>query len=211
MTNVERRDLGDAGRSYIRNHLTGINVFCSGLLQTLNSELGECFTLAPPGTPDARLVLFDEGALLPDNLLRKGAISLSGGGLLVPVISLIEQQVHLLKGTLIASAGSVCVVDDFNPRWSDLSPHLAPTAFGVGEEVYHLLTEDHSDDQFISAVCTGNALWHGVSAVCRDPIALGVVRETTAEVLMQCAKSALLITCTAFDGEGFVAWRRTSV
>jgi hypothetical protein len=211
MTNVERRDLGSAGRAYIRDHLINTNVFCSGLLQTINSEPGECFTIAPPCTSEARLVLFEEGGLLPENLLGQGTISLQDGGSIVPVASLVEQQVKLLKGTVIASAGSVCVVDDFNPRWSERTPHIEPTAFGVGEEVYHLLTKDHRDEEFKIAVSNSNLIWHGVSAVCRAPIALGVVRETTEEVLLRSAASALLVTCTAFDGEGFVAWRRTSV
>ena len=211
MINVEMRDLGSAGRIYIRDHLTGTNIFCSGLLQTFNSEPGYVFTFAPPGTQDARLALFEEGGLLPVNLLGKDAISLPDDGSLVPVFSLKEQQAKLLKETVIASAGSVCVVDDFNPRWSDRTPDMAPTAFGVGEEVYYLLTQDHRQEEFVSAVSSSNLIWHGVSAVCRTPIALGVARETTAEVLIQSAASALLITCTAFDGEGFVAWRRTSV
>jgi hypothetical protein len=213
MATIETRNLGDAGRAYIREHLAGANVFCAALLQAFIAEPGEVFTLAPAGAPDARLAQFDQGGLLPENLLGTGAISLPDGSALVPVVSLIEQQAKLLREAMIASGSSVCVVDDFNPRWSDradLGAYLGPTAFGVGDEIYHLLTPDHSEEDFVAALCEGNANWHGVAAVCRESVALDPARETTTSDLIQCAASALLITCIAYDGEGFVAWRRTS-
>ena len=111
---------------------------------------------------------------------------------------------------MITSAGSVCIVDDYNPRWSDPRHDPEPTAFGVGEEVYHFLMLDHSEEEFNTAVRISNQIWHGVAAVCRETIGLDSKRETTISELKLCAASAQLITCTAYDGEGFVAWRRSS-
>jgi hypothetical protein len=103
----------------------------------------------------------------------------------------------------------VCIVDDFISRWSDQAAPLEPTAFGVGEEVYHLLTTAHCDDDFRRTVSNGNYIWHGVAAVCRvSPELKG--RVSTVCDLNQCAAAAILITCTAYDGEGFVTWRRRS-
>lgn len=207
--NIEAQGLGEAGRTYVREHLGDTNVFCSALLDIFNSESGDVFTFAPSDTPEARLAEFAHGGLLPENLSGDGAISLPDGSTLVPVVSLIEEQAKLLRDTMIAVSGAVCIVDDFNPRWSDQPSYLGPTAFGVGEEVYHLLTPEHGEDDFVSAVASGNTLWHGVAAVCRVAPGIDNARSSTPSELKRSAASALLVTCVAYDGESFVAWRRT--
>jgi hypothetical protein len=208
---VETRDLGDAGLAYVREHLSDTNVFCAALLQAVIVEPGEVFTLAPHGTPEERLRQFDRGGLLLENMEGAGAVSLPDGSTLVPVISLIGQQTKLLHEAMAVAPGAICIVDDFNPRWSDQTSSLGPTAFGVGEEVYHLITTDHDEEDIVEVVSNGNTIWHGVAAVCRVSLTLDRSRASSLSELEQCAASALLITCTAYDGEGFVAWRRTSV
>ncbi|HET6406838.1 MAG TPA: hypothetical protein VFG14_03070, partial [Chthoniobacteraceae bacterium] len=156
-----------------------------------------------------RLLEFEWGGLLPENLSGADAVALPDGSTLVPVVSLIERQIALLRETMEGTGGAVCIADDFNPRWSDHPSYLGPTAFGVGEEVYHLLTLDHSENEFINAV-PNKTLWHDVSAVCRIAPRLDDARVSTPSELTQSAASAVLIACTAYDGEGFVAWRRTT-
>lgn len=208
MRSVEWRDLGEAGRTYIRGHLGDTNILCAALLEAFETHPGDVFTLAPVGTAADRLAEFEHGGLLPENLTGADAVALPDGSTLVPVTSLIEEQVKLLRDTITAVSGTVCIVDDFNPRWSDEASCLGATAFGVGEEVYHLLTVDHGEGDFLTAVSNGNCIWHGVTAVCRASPKLDQERESTPFELQQCATSALLVTCTAYDGEGFVAWRR---
>jgi hypothetical protein len=209
MGRIETRDLGEAGRAYVSGHLTNINVFCTALLEAFNSTPGEVFTLAPADTPPERLLEFERGGLLPENLSGAGAVALPDGSTLVPVVSLIEKQIGLLRQAMENAGGAVCIADDFNPRWSDNPPYLGPTAFGVGEEVYHLLTLSSTEDEFTNAV-SNKTLWHDVSAVCGVAPKLDSARTSTPSELRQCAASAVLITCTAYDGEGFVGWRRTT-
>lgn len=210
MGKIETRDLGEDGRLYVRKHLRDINVFCTALLETFNSAPGEVFTLAPVSTPAGRLSEFEHGGLLPENLSRSGAVALPDGSTLVPVVSLIEKRTKLLLETMADARGAVCIVDDVHPRWSDQPSYLGPGAFGVGEEVYHLLTVDHTEGDFLDAVHCGNAFWHGVAAVCRLAPRLDQARTSTPSELEASAASALLITCIAYDGEGFVAWRRST-
>jgi hypothetical protein len=209
MGKIETRDLGQDGRNYVRKHLRDINVFCAALLDTVNSEPEEAFTFAPASTPAERLSKFEYGGLLPENLSRSGAIALPDGSTLVPVVSLVEERTRLLRETMASARGAACIIDDVNPRWSDPPSYLGPGAFGVGEEVYHLLTVDHAEGDFLDAVHCGNALWHGVAAVCRLAPKLDHARTSTPSELEASAASALLITCVAYDGEGFVAWRRS--
>jgi len=210
MGKIEKRDLGEDGRTYIRVHLGEINVFCTALLATFNSAPGKVFTFAPVDTPAERLLEFEHGGLLPENLSGAGAVTLPDGSTLVPVVSLIDEQTKLIKETMEGARAAFCIVDDFNPRWSDQAPYLGSNAFGVGEEVYHLLTNDHAEDDFRAAVSNGNTIWHGVAAVCRIAPKLSDARESTPSDLQESAASALLITCTAYDGEGFVVWQRTT-
>ena len=208
--NTETRDLGEVGRAYVREHLGDTNAFCAALLETFSSEPGVVFTLAPVGVPLDRLAEFERGGLLPKNSSGADTVSLPDGSTLSPIASLIAEQTKLLRDTMLAASGSVCIVDDFNPRWGDQASCLGPTAFGVDEEVYHLLTPGHREDDFLTTVSKGNTIWHGVAAVCRVSPRLDSARASTPSELKECAASALLITCTAYDGEGFVAWRRRS-
>jgi hypothetical protein len=201
-------DLGDAGLAYVREHLADTNLLCSALLEIVTNDLGDVFTVAPPGTTQLRLNQFTCGGLLPENLEGIGAVCILGHGTFVSVNSLIEDQTKLLRRTMLATPGATCIVDDFNPRWSDQPPPIGPGLFGIGEEVYHLITRDHSDEDLTAAVACGNTLWHGVAAVCGDAPSLSGSRESNPAEIHRCATSAVLLTCTAYDGEGFVAWRR---
>ncbi len=210
MGEVERKDLGEVGRTYVREYLRDINVFCAALLETFDSHPGEVFTFAPADTTQDRLSRFERGGLLPENLSGEGAVVLPDGSQLISVVSLVAKQVDLLRETMARAGGAVCIVDDFNPRWSERPSWLPPTAFGVGEEVYHLLTLAHGEGDFLAAA-SNKTLWHDVSAVCRIAPRLDDARTSTPSDLRLSAASAMLITCAAYDGEGFVAWRRTSV
>ncbi|MBI1361462.1 MAG: hypothetical protein GC155_14385 [Alphaproteobacteria bacterium] len=210
MGEIETRNLGDNGQAYVREHLGEVNVFCAALLETVNSQPGGVFTLAPAGTTADRLAEFRAGGLLRENQSGAGAFSLPDGSTMVPVVSLIGRQAKLLRETMMATSGAVCIIDDFNPRWGDTDTYFEPTAFGVGEETYHVLTAEHGDDDFASAVHNGNALWHAVTAVCRVAPSIDATRASTPSELRRCAASAILITCIAHDGEGFVAWQRGS-
>jgi hypothetical protein len=203
-----RRELGEAGREYVRAHLADTNAFCTGLLRTFEAEPGEVFTFAPPGTPAARLTQFEHGGLLPENL--PASVRLPDGSVMVPVETLIAYQAELLHETMLALPGAVCIVDDYNRDWSNQDRCPGMTAFGVGEEVYHLLTRDHGVEAFAEALSQSSQIWHGVSAICHEGLPLNERRETTAAEIMRCAASAMLICCTAYDGEGFVVWRRAT-
>jgi hypothetical protein len=178
------------------------------LLETVNSAPGEVFTFAPVGTPQERLSEFRSGGLLPENLTRSGAITLPDGSTLVPVVSLLAEQAKLLRETMRATGAAACIVDDYCPRWSE-SPDSGPNSFGVDDAVYHLLGADDGEEAFRQAVRCGDYIWHGVAAVCREVPDVDDKRVSTAADLERCAASALLITCTAYDAEGFVVWRQT--
>lgn len=205
MRDLERRELGDAGLAYVRAHLDNINVLCTALLRAMEASAGLVFTMAPRGTSDERLAHFKSGGLLVENADMSRATRLEDGSAIMPVLDLLEEQAAFLRQHVRRTADLICVVDDYNPRWSQ-QLHLLPTSFGVGEEVYNLLAPENSEDDFLSAIGASNTIWHGVAAILKGPLVLDPSRTCSAEALERAAASVELITCTAYDGEGFVGW-----
>lgn len=197
--------LGEAGRAYVRGHLEAGNALCCSLLDVMWAAPGEVSTFAPIDTSVDRLYKFAVGGLLEENV----ETTVHRVSNMVAVTSLKGEQARLLQKECEQVAGSVCIVDDVNPSWTELSAsRRLGTEFGVGEDVYHLLTAFHDEQAFIAALNASDTIWHGLAAVCVAPLWLGAARTSTRDSLQKCVHSVTMITCTAYDGEGFVMWRR---
>lgn len=185
------------GLEYVREHLTGVNAFCTALAETILFTPGTVFTLAPQGAPQGvtleRLHRFTEGGLIAANR--------DGGGLKI------EQAAYLLS-LLREDPERVCIIDDFEPSWAQAQLTSAPEAFGADDDVYHLFTVESSPEDVLAALVRGDTGWHGVAAVCAQELELDEARIAEVEALQAVAASVIALTCTAYDGEGFVAWAR---
>jgi len=178
--------LGAGGLDYIKEHLTGVNTLCTALLELVEAAPGEVFTLAPVEATRERMLKFSEGGLI------EGA--------------LVTEQARWLHGLLL-SPEDVCVIDDFNPSFGDIRDEIE-SAFGYEDEAYRLFTKGDGEDSIANALAQTNALWHGVACVSAYAPELDIDRVVSLEDLIETAHNAHAITCTAYDGEGFVAWRR---
>jgi hypothetical protein len=188
MSNLREVGLDDRGLDYLREHLEGVNTFCSELLAVVDRTPGETFTFAPADLRGERLYRFGEPGL--------------------PARALAELRAERILELLDADADACCIVDDFDARWGDAKLEDSPTAFGVGEEVYHLLTAESGAELIAEVIGQAGRAWHGVAAVCTPPPSDRPGEQSTLEALRTCARSVIEISCTAYDGEGFVAWRR---
>ena len=187
MAALNRVVLDDRAAIFVQAHLSGVNAFCSALLESVALEPGEYFTFAPRGTPRERLYLFDAGGLASDaDMLRL-------------------DQASLLRGAL---EGGFCIIDDFDLAWGEPGSDDAADAFGMEDEVYHLLTEDDDVQTFADVLTASSLSWHGVAAACSAAPGLDETRTTNLDSLTEAASTVTFITCAAYDGEGFVAWRR---
>jgi hypothetical protein len=186
---LERVVLDDRAAIYVQAHLSGVNTFCSLLLEQVGADPGEIFTFAPRGTSLERLYQFDQGGLLASNLAL--------------------EQAGLIRGSVEESPGAVCIIDDFNPTWGDPGSDDEADAFGFDAEVYHLLTAEDDVLTFAQVLLTSHVHWHGVAAVCEVAPLLDDTRTADAEGFAESAASVIVLTCVAYDGEGFVVWRRT--
>ncbi|HVY85523.1 MAG TPA: hypothetical protein VG943_10350 [Caulobacterales bacterium] len=208
MTDLVFTDLGAAGVDYVREHLLGANVFCTALLAVVEAAPGKVTTLAPQGVSRERLLRFDEGGLL-DGTENNRVVRIEDRSPVETESKLKVEQAAYLVSMLRTVPDAVCIVDDFNPSWSDIDINADPNAFGVGDEVYRLFTMNDAPPELAQALIASDTAWHGVAALCAETPDLDAVRETSAEDLERAALSAFIITCTAYDGEGFVIWRRT--
>jgi hypothetical protein len=203
------------GFAYVRSQLGDVNVLCRALLGVVDMQPGEVVTLAPVDTPWTRLYEFERGGLLPTNLDAAATAKPStptGAGYLVEIDSLRGAQEPWLGDELGKLHDGVCLIDAVNPTWSDVitRPYFQkmPYAFGVGEEVYHLVRRSDGMGALAGALSWGYALWHGVAAICeKAPLITG--RLSTEAEMQKAAATVVALTCPAYDGEGFVAWRRT--
>jgi hypothetical protein len=199
-------DLGERGLAHLRQFLIGVNTLCAALSEILES--GDVFTIAPAGTPLERLYAFASGGLLPENLDPPDVAQLPDCSTLAPIIALTNEHVALLHQTMQAAPGALLVVEDCVQNWRLDRERIEPSAFGVEEEVYHLLPSHASSDEIDAMLRIAHLPWHGVEAVCLTPLSLSAQRECTPQSLRRTALSAVLFTCSAYDGEGYLAWRK---
>lgn len=193
------------GTAYVIDHLTGVNTFCSALLEAIGRYGGETFTVAPASTPNERLYEFSHGGLLSEDWSQ--AVSVPERGTLVPIPTLTAERVKRIRSALKEKSGSVCIVDDYNPRRGDPDIASMRSAFFVGDEVYHLLDQSDDDETFSDIIRGADTIWHGVVAVCGRVPVLDAGRCCTTQELEHCAEAMIEVSCSAYDGEGFVSWR----
>ena len=202
-------ELDERGLDYVLGHLRGVNCLCDGLARVVEKVPGRVFTAIPSHADADGIYNFELGGLLPANLDMSQAVSLGPGrGTLTPVAGLAIVRASLILETLVANPRAVCLCDDFNPRWSDDTARSTPDAFGVGEETYHLLTARSGLEVIADTLRFTDTVWHGVAAVCLNPLRIPPDRNVGQDTLANCAQSVVELTCTAYDREGFVTWRR---
>lgn len=188
MPTLRQIALDDRGLDYMREQLQGVNAFCSELLEVVDQLPGDIFTFAPLSITGERVYRFTEPGL--------------------PAEELAELRAERIMQLLDSDADAGCVVDDVDAVWGDPALEDSPTAFGVGEEVYHWLTADDGFETVLTVTEEAASVWHGVAAVCTPPASEQAGQPSALDALLACARAAIEITCSAYDGEGFVVWRR---
>ncbi len=205
---LRRFELDERGEAYVREHLTDVNILCSALLDVFTSTKGAIWTLAPVKTPLERLCQMTRGDLLAANRDASRAVRVPGRGVLMAVESLHLQRAERVLETLQGAHGRVCLVDDFNPTWGGQHYVPEPSAFGVGQEVYHLVTGEETPDTVADILALGDTIWHGVSAVCQPEEHVSQSTLSSPDALKACARTVIEISCTAYDREGFIVWTK---
>lgn len=202
-------DLGRRGMDYVREHLTGVNPFCTALGAAVDAAPGRVLVLPPPGVDLERLYLFSEGGLLAANRSPSDVTFLEDGSSLVEVATMKVEQAAYLVSLLRTVPEAICIIDDFNPSWTEaVAMGVDQHAFHVDDAVYYRFTADDAPDDIVLALRNSETIWHSVAAICAVDVEVDEESEASVEALQQVGASVIALTCTAYDGEGFVIWRR---
>jgi hypothetical protein len=207
-------DLGDRGAGHIRKRLADlcsykgpVQVFCAGLDEVIASRSGRAWTMAPTNTPLDRLYQFEWGGLLPENLDMSRGVATSGG-VLVPIESVIDEERALVRTLLSGEPGRACIVVDTLLIKGDgrISEFYADTAFFVGTAVFHAI-DGVSSERSVEYALAASPFWIDLRVVTLAPPKIEPDRESTTDELRKSAAAAIAISCSAYDGEGFVVWQ----
>jgi hypothetical protein len=157
------------------------------------------FALLPAGVSDLQAHDFATG-FMPMPALAKGDM--------LPIETIVDVQAAEVVRFLRATATSCVVADDANQRWSYPRAKDLANVFNVGEEVYSLLTATDSPETVLAVLSATNWLWHGLVAMCVPPRVPSRAALSNAEALAVCLRSVRAVQAVAYDGEGYVEWRR---
>lgn len=208
-------DLDVRGADYVRARLTGLSgwggpeqALSVALADAITSVAGRIWTMAPPETPSDRLYEFESGGLLHENLDISRAVDI-GDGKMMAIVSLRDEERTLFMTLLREFPGRAGLFADPILTRGDpcISDYYARTAIYAGDKVFHFV-DAASDDETIDLAFDAAPFWTSMWLVTSAPPKLRVEREISEEELRASAATAIAVSFSAYDGEGFVVWQR---
>ena len=199
-----RRTLDQRALAYVLDQFDETRVLDAALKALVGSAAGELFTYLPADIDEEQAYRFGSGGILPARPERYPA----EGGYLVPVDSLVPVRDELFAQILRSDPRACCIVSEVNPSPDDPDPPSEPTVFWVGEECYHWLDGRSSDDLVEETFSLAEVPWHSVAACCL-PASPITQNEMDQAALVALARDVTHVSVRAYDGEGFVIWKRT--
>ncbi len=209
MSNLRTFLLGDEGVDYVLAELSDGGTFAREALGRLPIASGEVTTRLPDNVPPEELIRFATGGKLPTpppEEWRK-----IPGATLVPVPSTIDDLTKLISEHL-STPERVCFLEDANASRGD--PWLAQPGVPTGyykEEVYHWLIGPQPATVVKQAVKTAQSLFIFVGALTSladTQMELVAGGDLSLRTLQRMADNTCELFLGAYDGEGYVTWRR---
>ena len=204
--------LGEQSLVYIRERLGAGHALSSAVLSGCDLELGSVVTYLPAGISSERAHEFTAGGKLPAPD-RSTWTALPDGGVAVPIPSTMDRLPRVVHEYLQAGPNRIWLFEDFNASPSDpVMKELRCRFVSFGNEVYYPL--DRSSDEesireaarrafsFVSFVGVGAKLSPA------DSERLTRVTELEKADLDRVVPGLDLLSVGAYDGEGFLLWRR---
>ena len=206
-------DLDARGVAWIRARLANLSQcgdplkeFCAPLARLM--DVGRTWTLAPAETSTDQLYRFERGGLLPQNGDMSRAVDI-GGSVMTPIESLHAEERTILQRLLREQVGRVCVMPDPDLTRGDpcISAYHETIAFYVGDKVFHVV-DASSDDEDFSCAFDACPFWCNLRVVTSESLPRASGHDLSLEQLRRSAAGAVAVSCSAYDGEGFVVWQR---
>lgn len=204
METLREIDLGASGTAYVRECLESGKTFARLLLQSHDLNAGRVFTKLPAGVDNGAAKDFDSGGKLPD--LYPRATNLQAvpdtDFLLIPKIS------EFLRGSPV----NMCIFEDANAMPTDPFLQSVSTRYSAfQEEVYHLICQPDNNGDAISKTLRQAHSWLTIGALTSAPQETEICAQRgdlTLSTLTTLAQRTEVIIVGAYDGEGYVIWRK---
>lgn len=204
-----------AAVEYIKQQLVQGKSLAKFLLETLDFESGESAALsATPLTP-GEIAHYRQGHASRTDSVPRSIVIGGTTHAAYPTPSANEQLADAIYA-LLGSPADLCLLENSIAQVGD--PYLMRAKSRLlfhGSEVYHALCSvDHDQARIINAVREAERPPAFVGAVGRMPWSAGAdiaaLSVVTTEELAKFARSAFCVFVGAYDGEGYLVWRRSS-
>lgn len=215
MSHVKEERARSSAVEYIRRQLGEGKSLAKSLLATLDFEEGEIIALSPTPLSPPEIVQFDRGHA-PQVHAKPERIKIGDAHYLaVPKASANEQLVDAIYG-LLQTPESICFLENYLAEAHD--PWLQRAKSRIitnGNEVYHALLNGEGDKAKIEAAVRE---WDhpptsigGLGSMRKEAWAhIGLMDAITAQELSAFAGTVQAVFVGAYDGEGYVVWRKSS-
>jgi hypothetical protein len=214
MTTAYREfNLGDEGIKYIRKCLINGKTLANYLIRTCNLERGKLITFLPTDTNEEAVKQFTTGGKLKEEGLKEEIIKPEGSKLTkVPTPNTDLWLVSIIRSFLTTDVKRLCIFENALAKPSDpwLSSKKMPV-FTFHEEVYHFLLGTDAENEKIGEtirIATSHLFIGVMTSVPQETgFSLGG-GEITSQELIGFAEKTEKIIVGAYDGEGYLIWRR---
>jgi hypothetical protein len=203
-----------AGYDFVRDRLAQGNALAKQILQSVALEDGQLTTFLPLGTSPQSQEQFHSGGKLttPPVSEWKGVQSGDETLLMIPVPNTDYWLMAKIRDYLIEGKDRVCVIEDAVRRPSDAALHRLTTRhLALNGDVYHLLLqEDAQESRILEAIKAAKSIPTFVGAIGiwqGDPLAIRTGFLPFNE-LQSFAAGIQALFVGAFDGEGYLLWRK---
>lgn len=198
MKNCKEIRLSEQGTAYIRECLENGKNLGKQLLPLIDRERGQVTALLPGDVDSERL-----SELISE--FRYGGISSIGGTLTC--------LTKMLQEFFAVDSSHVCIIEDTIAQRGDgwIASFDGPVLF-LGSDVYYFLSSKHRDDldkiRRILATLDSMRVTGVLTSWPAGRDSLSEKQELTLKDVKDLAERAQIVVADAYDGEGYVFWRR---
>jgi hypothetical protein len=194
---------------YFKDILEGANTLSDELINMVNFDQGDFFTLLPNEINLERIYEFKMGGILPqyEEIYNENGSSYQ-------YIPNIDNELSEYIASLLHDSASTCIIDDVLREYNN--PHLEyfrmkRLLLKHKNELYYKINADQANPHDIKK-CLGKstAFWHSLcilTCASFDDIDETLTLKKIKEI---CLKTYLIIV-GAYDGEGYVFWERNKI
>ncbi|HYM15111.1 MAG TPA: hypothetical protein VEZ14_06090 [Dehalococcoidia bacterium] len=191
--------IGEPATAYVLKYLQEGHSLSNALAKEVQTVVGEIFAVLPGAADTTKCLDFDSGSLVPP-----GEITIRDGNRWEKVSPPWAQLAANINDSLPDEPECLCLVEDFLSRPADpFLLRLNERRATHDEEVYVVLRPGELADWLARS-----SSWHFTCAA-GVPDADLFVRDTlTSDEISNFAARTLAVAIQAYDGAGFLLWRR---